>query len=187
MYYRILGCDAVWLGGKSSKCLQKLLLSFSGTNTHASRKAFIFCVFSWNKKFIVISIYNLGLNTSHLRYIFWYQQTTRRDGYVGTKCMKIPFEGNYACVGRQHFCMYCTWGCLNGERRRYESWRWQLETKNCVVSSRISTSVLSSQSDVFNIPELVIRILHMLKWILKRLSVAKNREVSHEIITKKTS
>jgi hypothetical protein len=60
-----------------------------------------------------------------------------------------------------------------------------LEAKYCVVSSRISTNILSSQTDVFSIPELVTRILHMLKLILKRLFVAKNREVPHEIITKK--
>jgi hypothetical protein len=61
-----------------------------------------------------------------------------------------------------------------------------LDTKKCVVSSGISTNVLSRQTDAFTIPERVIRILYMLKLILKRLSVAKNRTVPHEIITKKT-
>jgi len=59
-----------------------------------------------------------------------------------------------------------------------------LETSNSVVSSQISTYVLSRQTNVFTIPELVVRIRYMLKWILKRLSVAKNRNAPHEIITK---
>jgi hypothetical protein len=54
----------------------------------------------------------------------------------------------------------------------------KLDTKNCVGSSRISTNVLSRQTDVFTIPELVIRILYMLKLILKRLSVTKKQERS---------
>jgi len=62
-----------------------------------------------------------------------------------------------------------------------------LKTKNCVVSSRISTNILPRQTDVYTIPELVMRIiLYMLKLILKCLSVAKNRNVPHEIVTKKT-
>jgi hypothetical protein len=64
--------------------------------------------------------------------------------------------------------------------------RENLEIKNCVVSSRISTNVLSWQTDVFAIPELVIRILYVLKLILKRLTVVKNRNVPHETVTKKT-
>jgi len=61
-----------------------------------------------------------------------------------------------------------------------------LETRNSVVSSRISTYVLSRQTDVFTIPELVMRIRYMLKLLFKRLSVTKNRNAPHEIITKKT-
>jgi hypothetical protein len=53
-----------------------------------------------------------------------------------------------------------------------------LETNNCVISSRLSTYVLSQKTDVFAILELVIRILYMLKLILKRLSLAKNLECS---------
>jgi len=38
-----------------------------------------------------------------------------------------------------------------------------LETSNSVVSSQISTYVLSRQTNVFTIPELVVRIRYMLK------------------------
>jgi len=56
-------------------------------------------------------------------------------------------------------------------------------TRNSVVSSRISTYVLSRQTDVFTIPELVMGIRYMLKLILKRLSVAKNRNAP-QLLTK---
>jgi hypothetical protein len=51
-----------------------------------------------------------------------------------------------------------------------------LETKNCVVSSRISTNALLRQTDVFTIPERAIRILYMLKLILKRAPIRDQKQ-----------